>query len=303
MEAKYTIKVISDSCGILPHTLRVWEQRYGVFDPERSDGGQRLYRDEDLKKAKLLAYLIGQGHTISKLAGYSVTELEEMKEVFKGDRPEAQKSEKGRHYTRSLIAHVNKYNLRGMTEELQFMRLSMSAKDFIFKVVLPFLREIGLLVAQGELTVTQEHIVSTLLRDQLSQINLPNIGIKSKEMAFATPEGNQHELSIVIGEILCRSCRVPTRYLGPAHPADCLAEAMNAMKSPSLVLGVVTSDSWDYDKEIEPFLLELDSKLKYSLDIYLGGGLEKSFPKFKKINKVHLLATFEELESLLTQGL
>ncbi len=299
MVGKYSIKVISNSCGVLPHTLRVWEQRYGVFVPDRSEGGQRLYSDEDLHKAKLLAYLIDKGHTISKLAGFSVDELEKMRELFSKSQSAHMNERVGEQLTQKLLKHLKKFELKDVTNELQYIRLNKSAKDFIFKVVLPVMREIGLMVAKGELSVTQEHIISTLVREQISQINLPNIGTKSKEMAFATPEGNLHELSILIGEVLSRCNRVPTRYLGPAHPADCLAQALNAMKTPNLVLGTVSSDLWDYNTQMIPFLKELDHHLEYSLNVYLGGGLEIDFPKFKNLKEVMPLSTFEEFDSIL----
>ncbi|TNE95886.1 MAG: MerR family transcriptional regulator [Deltaproteobacteria bacterium] len=299
MEAKYSIKVISNSCGVLPHTLRVWEQRYGVFNPERSDGGQRLYSDEDLKKAKLLSYLIGKGHTISKLAGFSLDQLEGLTEVFSDQRLESQNLQIGEHLNKSLLKHLKKFELKEVTQELQFIRMTKSAKDFIFQVVLPVMREIGFMVAKGDLSVTQEHIISTLVREQISQIHLPNIGSREREMAFATPEGNLHELSILIGEVLSRCNRVPTRYLGPAHPADCLAMALNAMKSPYLVLGTVSSDLWNYDKQILPFLKTLDNHLNYPLSVYLGGGKEMEFPVYKNIKSVIPLATFEDFDVIL----
>ena len=42
MEKKFSIKVISDSCGIKAHTIRVWEKRYGVFSPESEYLGYML---------------------------------------------------------------------------------------------------------------------------------------------------------------------------------------------------------------------------------------------------------------------
>lgn len=299
MDTKYSIKVISDICGVLPHTLRVWEQRYGVFRPERYDGGQRLYSDEDLKKAKLLSYLIGKGHTISKLAVHSVEELEGLSESFTESNAELQNLQVGIELNKSLLKHLKKFELKEVTQELQFIRMTKSAKDFIFQVVLPVMREIGFMVAKGDLSVTQEHIISTLVREQISQIHLPNIGSREREMAFATPEGNLHELSILIGEVLSRCNRVPTRYLGPAHPADCLAVALNAIKSPYLVLGTVSSDLWDYDKQILPFLKTLDNHLNYSLSVYLGGGKEIEFPVYKNIKSVTPLGTFEDFDAIL----
>jgi DNA-binding transcriptional MerR regulator len=73
--SNFNIQVVSDICGISDHTLRAWERRYGVVDPERSDGGQRLYSQQDLDKLQLLSYLVSQGHRISKLAKMNDEEL------------------------------------------------------------------------------------------------------------------------------------------------------------------------------------------------------------------------------------
>ncbi|MCB0356784.1 MAG: MerR family transcriptional regulator, partial [Bdellovibrionales bacterium] len=47
-----TIKAISNACGVLPQTIRTWEKRYQVFNPARTEGGQRVYGEEDLIRAK-----------------------------------------------------------------------------------------------------------------------------------------------------------------------------------------------------------------------------------------------------------
>ena len=74
MKKEFSINVISTVCGVMPHTIRTWEKRYQVFKPERSEGGQRLYNEVDLEKAKLIVALQEQGHTISSLAKYSLKE-------------------------------------------------------------------------------------------------------------------------------------------------------------------------------------------------------------------------------------
>ncbi|MCO4794861.1 MAG: MerR family transcriptional regulator [Bacteriovoracaceae bacterium] len=299
MEGKYSIKVISQSCGILPHTLRVWEQRYSVFSPDRSEGGQRLYSEQDLIKAKLISKLIDHGHTISNLAKLEVSELEKIYSQFESATGETDPN-KNIKVTKSLLKFLVNYDLKNIAEELQHARLNLSAKEFIFQIALPTIREVGNLVARGKYSVTQEHIISTVIRDQLSQIVMPNIGDETKEVALATPEGNLHELSIILGEILCRSCRVPTRYLGAAHPAECLGEALSAMKTPNLILGVVSSDSWDYDKKIIPYLEKLDKHLKSPLVVLLGGGRKMEFPQFKNISEVIVLNDFESLNDWLS---
>ena len=52
MKKSLGINVISNVCGVMPHTIRTWEKRYKIFSPDRSEGGQRLYSEDDLVKAK-----------------------------------------------------------------------------------------------------------------------------------------------------------------------------------------------------------------------------------------------------------
>lgn len=297
MEKKFGIKVISNSCGILPHTLRVWEQRYQIFNPERSDGGQRLYSEDDLKKAKLLAILTEDGHTISSLARYTLEELEQMTGIIP---PERKKTSKLIN-TKPVFQYVANYNIDKLAAELKHLRMSVGAKDFIFSVVLPIIRDMGLLVAKGKYTVTQEHIISTIIREQLSQIYLPNLGKANREMALATPEGNLHELAIIIADILCRANRITTRYLGAAHPAECLGQALNALKTPYLVLGAISSDQWSYQQNIIPYLKKIDKYLDKDLTVILGGGSDINFPEFQHIKKIITTFTLEEFDRFLEE--
>ena len=75
MNNTYSISFISNACGIRPHTIRTWEKRYKVFSPARTDGGQRIYSENDLNKGRLIVSLIEQGHSISRLAGKSLHDL------------------------------------------------------------------------------------------------------------------------------------------------------------------------------------------------------------------------------------
>jgi len=297
MENKFSIKVISDTCGILPHTLRIWEQRYQIFSPERTKGGQRLYTEKDLIKAKLLAKLILHGNSISVLAQYTISELQSMEKLL--SQESNFKGLSSSINTKKLIKHLADYKIDLIATELQHFRQNQNIKEFIFNIVLPVMREIGLMVYEDKYTVSQEHIISTLIRDQLSQIHLPNIGPKGKEVALATPEGNLHELPIMIANILCRANRITTRYLGAAHPPTCLVQAINALKCPFLVLGVLTTDRWNYELDITSFLQKIDDFLEREITVILGGGTPLEFPTFKKIRKVKIVSTLDEFDHFL----
>jgi len=300
MKKEFGINVISTACGVKPHTIRTWEKRYQVFTPERSEGGQRLYSEVDLTKAKLIVALIEQGHTISSLARHSLQDLRSLLVLNKGED-----SESGKMFTsvetKRLLQHLANFNIDMVASGMQHLRLSIGVKEFIFKIVLPVMQEIEKLYLKGMYSVTQEHIISTIVGDQLHQINLSNQGPNHDRFALATPEGNVHELPILIAEIICNANRVSTNYLGASHPAECLSEAVNALKCKTIVMGVISSAQWNYEKNIVPYLESMDKYLKNNVKVVLGGGREVDFPEFKNIENEKVIKSFEDFDKLLIE--
>ena len=300
MKKEFGINVISTACGVMPHTIRTWEKRYQVFTPERSEGGQRLYSEDDLTKAKLIVALIEQGHTISSLARNSLQDLRSLLVVNKGEDSETDKMFTSVE-TKKLLQHLANFNIDLVASGMQHLRLSIGVKEFIFKIVLPVMQEIEKLALKGLYSVTQEHIISTIVRDQLGQINLANEGPNTDRFALATPEGNLHELPILIAEIICNANRVSTNYLGASHPAECLSEAVNALKCKTIVMGVISSEQWNYEKQIIPYLRSMDKYLKNKVIVVLGGGSEIDFPDFKNIENVKVVKSFEDFDKFLIE--
>ena len=48
--AYYSIGDVAERCGINPVTLRAWQRRYGLLKPQRSEGGHRLFDEEDIQR-------------------------------------------------------------------------------------------------------------------------------------------------------------------------------------------------------------------------------------------------------------
>lgn len=300
MKKEFSINVISTACGVMPHTIRMWEKRYQIFTPKRSEGGQRLYSEVDLDKAKIIVSLKEQGHTISSLARYSLQDLRSLLEVNNRADSESEKMFTSIE-TKKLLKHLEKFDIDLVVSGMQHLRLSMGVKEFIFKIVLPVMHEIEKLSLKGTYSITQEHIISTIVRDQLNQINLANEGPNTKRFALATPDGNLHELPIMIAEIICHANRVSTNYLGASHPAECLGEAVNAIKCKTIVMGVISSAQWNYEKNIVKYLESIDKCLRNKVEIILGGGYKIDLPNFKNIENVKFVSSFEDFDKMLKE--
>ncbi len=300
MKKEFSINVISTACGVMPHTIRMWEKRYQIFTPKRSEGGQRLYSEVDLDKAKIIVSLKEQGHTISSLARHSLQDLRSLLEVNNRADSESEKMFTSIE-TKKLLKHLEKFDIDLVVSGMQHLRLSMGVKEFIFKIVLPVMHEIEKLSLKGTYSITQEHIISTIVRDQLNQINLANEGPNTKRFALATPDGNLHELPIMIAEIICHANRVSTNYLGASHPAECLGEAVNAIKCKTIVMGVISSAQWNYEKNIVKYLESIDKCLRNKVEIILGGGYKIDLPNFKNIENVKFVSNFEDFDKMLKE--
>jgi DNA-binding transcriptional MerR regulator len=291
---------MSTATGVMPHTIRTWEKRYQVFTPGRSEGGQRLYSEVDLDKAKIIVSLKEQGHSISSLARHSLQDLRSLLEVNNRADSESEKMFTSIE-TKKLLKHLENFDIDLVVSGMQHLRLSMGVKEFIFKIVLPVMHEIEKLSLKGTYSITQEHIISTIVRDQLNQINLANEGPNTKRFALATPDGNLHELPIMIAEIICHANRVSTNYLGASHPAECLGEAVNAIKCKTIVMGVISSAQWNYEKNIVKYLESIDKCLRNKVEIILGGGYKIDLPNFKNIENVKFVSSFEDFDKMLKE--
>ena len=300
MNNTYNISFISNACGVKPHTIRTWEKRYNTFSPDRTDGGQRIYSEDDLTKGRLIVSLLEQGYSISRLAGKSLQDLQAL--IF-DEKIESLQSNKMLTSVgiKKLLTHLSNFDLSQISSEMVRLRLSIGAKEFIFKVLIPIIQAVGRMYLDGKYSVTQEHIISTIIRYQLSQINLPDSENSTNSIILATPEGNLHELPILIADILCQLNRISTFYLGASHPAVCLSEAVNELKSKTIVLGVVSSDKWDYEKNIISFLKLMDKNLTHKLKVILGGGWRLNFPEFNNIEDILLVNGFEDFDYVLTK--
>ena len=300
MNNTYNISFISNACGVKPHTIRTWEKRYNTFSPDRTDGGQRIYSEDDLTKGRLIVSLLEQGYSISRLAGKSLQDLQAL--IF-DEKIESLQSNKMLTSVgiKKLLTHLSNFDLSQISSEMVRLRLSIGAKEFIFKVLIPIIQAVGRMYLDGKYSVTQEHIISTIIRYQLSQINLPDSENSTNSIILATPEGNLHELPILIADILCQLNRISTYYLGASHPAVCLSEAVNELKSKTIVLGVVSSDKWDYEKNIISFLKLMDKNLTLKLKVILGGGWRLNFPEFNNIEDILLVNGFEDFDYVLTR--
>lgn len=219
--AVYSIKELEKLSGIKAHTIRIWEKRYSLINPHRTNTNIRYYTDENLKKILNVAVLNRQGIKISHIARLNDQELKE--EII---RVTAISSSHDTLVDSLVVAMIDldQYILEAIIDK---SISKIGFKDTVTEVLYPFLNKVGILWQSGKVNPAQEHFVSSLIRQKIiSAIDgLPNtFNPKAKKFLLMLPEGEWHEIALLFAQYLIKESRNEVIYLGQSVPySDVLA--------------------------------------------------------------------------------
>lgn len=231
----YSIKDLEQLSGIKAHTLRIWEQRYNLLNPKRTDTNIRFYDDDDLKLILNVALLNDNGYKISKIASM---ESEEMRaEVMKLT---------DRTLTHDDQIHALTICMIEMDEErfdkvLSTNILKLGFEQTMMNIIYPFMSKIGVLWQTGAINPAHEHFISNLVRQKLIVAIDGQVPIKAgKKFLLFLPEGELHEISILFASYLIKSKGHKVIYLGQNTPFDDLL-AVHKIHQPDFMFTVITT--------------------------------------------------------------
>tara|TARA_R110002072_G_scaffold64203_3_gene159509 strand:+ start:118230 stop:119186 length:957 start_codon:yes stop_codon:yes gene_type:complete len=145
-----SIKDVSMVTGISVHTLRAWEKRYGVVNPNRSENGRRYYSEADIEKLELLSFVVKAGEAIGQVQKLS---LEELKLKAESLEEVVLKEEEKRDYliSQTVLLSALKHGIKDIIlHELQSVVLKLnknesSIKRLVKMVIIPFSQELSMM--------------------------------------------------------------------------------------------------------------------------------------------------------------
>lgn len=303
------IKAVVKLTGINENTLRAWERRYQIVAPVRSEDGHRLYSKKDIEKLTLVWKLVQRGHQISRLATLSLAQIKKMDEEV-GTQPLAPatvvESEMAKEvHLKSIINALKAFNLDALQRSLVVAKFEMSPRTIIRNLILPLLREVGQQVAESKLTISQEHLLSSLLRDHLGswyQSLSPyeyRPQLSKQKILITTREGDLHEFGILLAAILCRLHGHETYYLGPNMPANDLAQACTQFKITTVIIGLMGLPPEKEFISAADYLTQLDELTAKKINFYYGGAADVPVTTLKSERKTVQFKTLDELDSYL----
>ncbi|MEB2783204.1 MerR family transcriptional regulator [Algoriphagus persicinus] len=233
--SNYSIKDLEQLSGIKAHTLRIWEQRYKLLNPKRTDTNIRYYDDEDLKLILNVAMLNTHGIKISKIAAMSGTEISE--EIIRLTDQSLDHNDQIQALTICMIEMDEDRFEKILTTNI----IKLGFEDTILKVVYPFLTKIGILWLTGAITPAQEHFISNLIRQKLIVAIDGEVGKGlGKTFMLFLPEGELHEISLLFSSYLIKKHGHKVIYLGQSTPNADLVSVYK-MQKPDYLLTIITS--------------------------------------------------------------
>lgn len=228
---KYSIKELERLSGIKAHTLRIWEKRYNLFEPDRTETNIRYYSDEDLKKLLNVTILSNSGKKISKIVLLDDEQLKKAVSEVEDEHLVQQKR------IDDLIFPMLKFDEDKINSLLESYYEALGVERTFTSVLYPFLEKIGILWLTDEVDPAQEHFITHIIRQKLSVAieNLPSNSEGSKKVILFLPEGEYHELGLLFFAYLYKKKGVKVYYFGQSAPVSQIKEAAKTIK-PNWVL-------------------------------------------------------------------
>jgi len=258
---EFTIKDLESFSGIKAHTIRIWEQRYGLLNPERTDTNIRKYTDKDLKALLNIGLLNNLGYKISKIAQMSEIQI---LDVIRKQAENGQQNEQQLHLLK--IAMLN-YDEALFSSVLDPQISQLGLEQAYRQVVVPFLNHIGLLWQSDAICPAQEHFISALIRQKVLA-HTETIGTLvepklARPVVLFLPELEIHELSLLVLHFIFKKKGYKSIFLGQSVPLEDLKQVMSRLGDVDFVSILTTSPSSvllpDYLKKAARLVEETDS--------------------------------------------
>ncbi len=200
--AVYSIRDLEKLSGIKAHTIRIWEQRYGIIEPMRTKTNIRYYQDTDLKFLLNVALLNKNGLKISHIAKMDRQDV--------ADKVAAISEDNFEYDTQLDALTISMIEM----DELKFDRIistnihQLGFERTMLEIIYPFLDKLSVLWLTGSITPVQENFISYLIRQKIivaiDREQLPSNQNAPKFIIYL-PEGERQELSLLFMHFILRS--------------------------------------------------------------------------------------------------
>ena len=286
----FSIKDLENLSGIKAHTIRIWEKRYNVLEPMRTDTNIRLYNLASLQKLLNITLLHEYGYKISKIATFPEEKIPQLvREIISMKN------------SQNYAINSFKMSMMNFDQEIFFNTFDwlISEKSFqqVFKEhFLPLLKEMGLLWQTQTISPANEHFMSHLIKQKILiyteslQIQKPTKTDKVFVLSLPINEIHQIGLLYLQYEILLKGYK--TIYLGESMPIENLEDLTRYFNSITFVTFMTVQPDRSV---INQYVKTMEQKLLLkNNEIWLAGKMVQYIDRKNLSERTFIFDTMEE---------
>lgn len=275
----YSIKDLEVLSGVKAHTIRIWEKRYGLLTPSRTDTNIRFYDDTDLRKILNVSMLVNNGFKISKVAKFDAIKIKDsVMEVTQNKTSESD-------YIDRLILYMLNFDNIGFYNFTSEIIAKKGFEDAVLKVFFALFERIGIYWQVGSIFPAQEHYVTSILRQKLIA-EIDKLGIqntKGSTILFFLPGGELHEMSLLFYSYLAQKHGYNVIYLGQFVPFEDLAKVQLHTKIDYVFTALINPLSKD---DLENYLVKLKETFQQQKVFITGWQVKLHNPELPRSVKI-----------------
>jgi DNA-binding transcriptional MerR regulator len=244
--AGYSIHYLEQLTGIKAHTLRIWEQRYNLLQPDRNAAKVRTYNDEDLKRILSVSTLIHAGYKISEVVALPENEIQKRIQEIQQSTLDSETTDYA--IVNTLIEAAMTYD-EMLFESIYKKAIQRNGMEHTFLYIIhPLLVRIGTLWNIDQLIPSQEHFISNLVRKKLfAAINDCKNPFKEETWILFLPENEDHEIGLLFATFLLRYYGKKVIYLGQKVPLSNIASALASTKADGILSFQVVNTTEEFN--------------------------------------------------------
>lgn len=242
---RLSVKTICKLTGINEHTLRAWERRYQIVQPDRLENGRRVYSLDDLEKLKLINKLLGHGFLIGHISTYTDRELTQLLQEINHRHPGSGSAAGSGHRTRALVLEaLSSLELLKLQKVLEKSQIEFGVRFIIYEVCLPLLSHLDEMVDGGDLQFAHFQTMHQVLHHHLLQTyyalstSLHPKKLLTRSFVATAVKGGKLELETLMASMICALNEFPVHFFDRGLEPDSLASAVSTIEANTLILGV-----------------------------------------------------------------
>ncbi len=292
IQINFSIKDLENLTGIKAHTIRIWEKRYNLLKPNRTDTNIRHYSLASFQKLLNISYLNNHGIKISKIANLTDDEIPaKVREI-------ASRSNIEDHAINALKMAMMNFDQILLYNTYNQLIETKSFSEIFYEVFLPLLNEIGLLWQTNTITPAHEHFLSVHIKQKIL-INIERIQSlepkpSSKTFILFLPDNEIHDIGLLFINYQLRSKGYHTIFLGESVPMESLKDLLEFFKDITFIsYFTVFPETQDIPAYVNKFNLLLLHKENTRLFL-----LGNKFINLETLTFPKKVTTFNSIENL-----